>query len=104
MIYQESNVVPDLTVEANLILGVERHRLGFITRAAHRSRIRAVLARLGHPELPLDARAAALSPGDRQLLEIARALLTDARVLVMDEPTSSLGLAEIARLFEIIEA
>ena len=103
MIYQQSNVVPDLTVEANLILGVECHRLGFITRAAHRSRIRAVLARLGHPELPLDARAAALSPGDRQLLEIARALLTDARVLVMDEPTSSLGLAEIARLFEIIE-
>ena len=102
MIYQESNVVPDLTVEANVILGVERHRLGFITREAHRSRIRGVLARLGHPDLPLDALGATLSSGDRQLVEIARALLTDARVVVMDEPTSSLGLAEIARLFEII--
>ena len=103
MIYQESTVAPHLSVEANLILGIERHRFGFITRSAHRHRVRQVLERLGHPALPLDALVTTLSAGDRQLIEIARALLIDARVLVMDEPTSSFGLAEIARLFEIID-
>ena len=102
MIYQESNVVPNLSVEANLILGAERHQFGFIDRSAHRRRIRGVLDRLGRPELPLAAPVSRLSTGDRQLIEIARALLTDARVVIMDEPTSSLGLVEIDRLFSII--
>ncbi len=103
MIYQESNVAPDLSVEANLILGAERHRFGFIDRPSHRRRIRDVLARLGRADLPLVAPVSALSPGDRQLVEIARALLTDARVVVMDEPTSSLGLVEIEKLFGVID-
>ena len=102
MIYQESNVVPNLSVEANLVLGAERHRFGFINRSAYRRRIRGVLDRLGRPELPLTTPVSRLSTGDRQLVEIARALLTDARVVIMDEPTSSLGLAEIDRLFSII--
>ncbi|MDP6372818.1 MAG: sugar ABC transporter ATP-binding protein [Vicinamibacterales bacterium] len=103
MIYQESNVAPDLSVEANLILGAERHRLGFIDRPSHRRRIHDVLARLGRADLPLAVPVSALSPGDRQLVEIARALLTDARVVVMDEPTSSLGLVEIEKLFDVID-
>ena len=102
MIYQESNVVPNLSVEANLVLGAERHRFGFINRSAYRRRIRGVLDRLGRPELPLTTPVSRLSTGDRQLVEIARALLTDARVVIMDEPTSSLGLVEIDRLFSII--
>ena len=102
MIYQESNVAPHLSVEANLILGAERHRFGFIERSAHRRRIRDVFDRLGHPDLPLAEPVGSLSAGDRQLVEIARALLIDARVVIMDEPTSSLGLVEIERLFGII--
>ena len=103
MIYQESTIAPHLTVEANLILGVEQHWAGLIKRSDHRRRIQEIFARLGRPDIRGDAAAATLSPADRQVVEVARALLTDARVVVMDEPTSSLGLTEIGRLFEVID-
>jgi ribose transport system ATP-binding protein len=103
MIYQELNLAPHLTVEQNLPLGIERHIAGVIRRAAYRRRTEAVLQRLNRPDLRPETPVRRLSPADRQLVEIARALLTDARVLVMDEPTSSLGLADIERLFDVIE-
>lgn len=102
MIYQESTVAPHLTVEANLMLGVEQHWAGFIRPTALRRRIIEIFARLGRPDIRGDILTADLSPADRQVVEVARALLIDAKVIVMDEPTSSLGLTEIERLFEII--
>lgn len=104
MIYQELTLAPHLTVEQNLTLGVEHHRLGFIQRAAYRDRVADALACLNHPELRPGAPVRRLSPASRQLVEIARALLLDARILVMDEPTSSLGLADIEHLFLVIDA
>ncbi len=103
MIYQELNLAPHLTVEQNVTLGIERHAAGFIRRSTLRRRIAETLKRLNRPDIRPDVPVRRLSPAERQLVEIARALMTDARVLVMDEPTSSLGLADIEQLFAVIE-
>lgn len=103
MIYQELNLAPHLTVEQNITLGIERHAAGFIRRSAYRRRIATTFDRLSRPDIRPDTPVRHLSAAERQLVEIARALVTDARVLVMDEPTSSLGLADIEQLFGVIE-
>ena len=90
MIYQELNLAADLTVVENVMLGQERTALGFVRRAAQRDRVRRVLAMLGRADLPLDAPVRSLSVADRQLVEIARALAIEAKLIVFDEPTSSL--------------
>jgi ribose transport system ATP-binding protein len=102
MIYQELNLAPHLTVEENICLGREPNRSGFLVRAEARRRIRETLAFLHHPEIGLDEPVRRLSVGARQIVEITRALLDKARILVMDEPTSSLTLEDTERLFEII--
>lgn len=103
MIYQELNLAPHLTVEQNLTLGIESHRFGCIRRSAQREQVHRALRRLERPDIHPAARVGDLSPAARQLVEIARALMTQARVIVMDEPTSSLGLADIEHLFRIID-
>jgi ABC-type sugar transport system ATPase subunit len=102
MIYQELNLAPDLSVEENIMLGQERSRWGVLNRSAHRQHARAALARLGHADLPLDTPVRRLSVGMQQLVEIARALATQAKVFVFDEPTSSLARADVERLFQTI--
>ena len=102
MIYQELNLAPDLTVEENVLLGAEPRRGPFLHRRAARARVESLLRRFDHPELEPTARVASLGPAARQLVEIARALLADARVLVLDEPTSSLSRQDTARLFEVV--
>lgn len=102
MIYQELNLALDLTVEQNIILGIERHTAGLIRTTAARRRIAETFTRLRRPDIHPETQVRRLSPAERQLVEIARALQTDARVLVMDEPTSSLGLADIEQLFDVI--
>ena len=102
MIYQELNLAPDLSVEDNIMLGQEDHRRGLLARSLQRPRVRKVLDRLGHPELQPDTLVGQLSVGARQLVEIARALISQARVIVFDEPTSSLAGHDVRRLFEVI--
>ncbi|TWT46287.1 Ribose import ATP-binding protein RbsA [Phycisphaerae bacterium RAS1] len=104
MIYQELNLALHLTVAQNLTLGIERHAAGIIRRGTQRRRALEILNQLGQSDLPLDLPVVRLSPARRQMVEIARALMTDARVIVMDEPTSSLGAADIERLFAVIDA
>ncbi|MGE0479597.1 MAG: sugar ABC transporter ATP-binding protein [Phycisphaerae bacterium] len=103
MIYQELNLAPHLTVEQNLTLGIETQRFGVIRRRAQRARVLDSLARLERRDIRPQTRVAHLPPAARQLVEIARALMTDARVIVMDEPTSSLGAGDIEHLFGVID-
>ena len=81
------------------MLGRELTRFGLVQRAAMRAPVRDALGFLAEDEIPLSARVADLGPGPRQLVEIARALVCEARVIVLDEPTSSLSRRGTENLF-----
>ncbi len=100
-IHQELALSPNLSVAENIWLGREPRRLGLVDRAAMRARSRPVLERLG-VGFGASAAVASLSIAERQLVEIARALAGAARVLVMDEPTTSLSARETDRLFALV--
>ncbi len=103
MIYQELTLALHLTIEQNIVLGREPSRFGIVSRRAMRERVLRALEWLDQPELRPDRLVEDLSPGARQLVEVARALATDAKVVVMDEPTSSLSKPESERLFAVID-
>ncbi|MBI1346864.1 ATP-binding cassette domain-containing protein [bacterium] len=102
MIYQELNLAPHLSVEDNVMLGQEASRFGMLQRAKQRPRVAQALEWLGHPDLSPEAIVGDLSVGAQQLVEIARALVMDAKLIVFDEPTSSLTQRDTARLFDVI--
>ena len=102
VIYQELNLAPHLTVEENIMLGRERHRLGFLRRRRMRAKVGEALGLVHHAEIPPDVPVRELSVASRQIVEIARALAEQAKILVMDEPTSSLTGEDSQRLFGII--
>jgi ribose transport system ATP-binding protein len=102
MIHQELNLAPDLSVEDNIMLGQEDHALGWLRRSAQRQRVRRALGLLGHPELRPEVSVRRLSVAAQQLVEIARALVIDAKVIVFDEPTSSLTERDAEHLFAVI--
>jgi ABC-type sugar transport system ATPase subunit len=102
-ITQEFNLVPQLTVAENIFLGREpTGRTGLLNWPEIKRRASEVLIQLGL-NVPLGQRVSYLSVGDRQLVEIAKALSMDFRIITMDEPTAALNATEVARLFEIIE-
>jgi ribose transport system ATP-binding protein len=102
MIYQELALAPHLSVEANIMLGLEEHVCGFVRGRAHERRVHEALALLAHPEIRPDTPVSRLSPGARQLVEVARALVSRAEVIVFDEPTSSLTHEDAEHLFALI--
>ena len=104
VIYQEPTLFPDLSVAENIFVGRQPLRgLRRIDAAAMRERARRLFERLGVPLDP-DRPARGLSIADQQLVEIAKALSFDARVLVMDEPTAALSGVEVQRLFAVTRA
>jgi ribose transport system ATP-binding protein len=101
LIHQELNLAENLQVGANIYLGREPHRLGWIDRNKIQVDSQKVLQKIGldvDPHTPLSR----LSIGQRQMVEIAKAMSVNARVLIMDEPTSSLSTKEAQRLFEVV--
>jgi ribose transport system ATP-binding protein len=103
MIYQELSIATHLTVEENIVLGMEPRRGPFIDRKTMRARAMEALAHFDHPDLRPDALAGTLSVSAQQLVEIGRSLAMGCRLLVFDEPTSSLSQKDIERLFLLID-
>ncbi len=102
IIYQELNLVPELSVTDNLFLGRELSGpLGWLQGRAMETAARRLFERLGTPISPR-ARVGDLRIGDQQMVEIAKALAFDASIVIMDEPTSALSDAEVARLYRVI--
>lgn len=97
VIFQRANLVPQLTVAQNVALGSEHSHMGFLRDSGQRKAIKEVLGRLG-ADIDLNRTADSLRSSERQLVEIARALLQDARLLILDEPTASLGTNEVDHL------
>ena len=102
LIHQELSLAPHLTVAENILLGAEVARWGWISRAESRGRARAVLERLEHPEIDPDARVGGLPLATQQVVEICRALAADARIVLMDEPTSRFQREDVERLFRLV--
>ncbi len=103
LIHQEFNLAEQLTVEENIFLGAELRRGWFLDKAAMRAKSRELLGRLQCSVNP-DRVVSSLSNSDKQMVEIAKALLRDTRVLIMDEPTAVLTRTETAILLDQVRA
>lgn len=101
IIYQELNLCANLSVVDNIYLGRELRRRGTIDRSAQRKNAGAIIHRLGH-DIDPDTLVSELRIGQQQVIEIAKALTQEVRVLIMDEPTSALSAAEVDELFGVI--
>ena len=100
-IYQELNVLKDLTVEENMFLGKEIHsKMGVCNSKQMRAEVRRVLDELG-VSIKADEVMSELSVGQQQMVEIAKALMIDAKVIIMDEPTAALTQSETEVLFQV---
>ena len=106
MMYQELTLAPHLSVEENILLGETRRCgdwAGFVNRRRRRELAREALGILRHETLPLDAPVYTLSIAEQQVVEIARVLIAEPRLLIMDEPTSSLTQVDTENLFAILD-
>ena len=103
-IYQELNVLFDLTVEENLFMGKEiTKKFGICDKKAMRAKAQEVMDRMG-VHIPVDAVMSDLSVGQQQMVEICKALMVDAKVLIMDEPTAALTQSETENLFKVVNS
>jgi ribose transport system ATP-binding protein len=105
MMYQELNLAPHLSVEENILLGESRRCgdvAGFLNKRRRRELARQALATLQHESLPLDAPVYTRGIAEQQIVEIARVLIAEPLLLIMDEPTSSLTQVDTENLFAIL--
>ena len=102
-IYQELDLVPELTVAQNVFLGHEPRSGLFIDRRAMIERTRALMERLDHPQIKPNTTVRKLRPAAQQIVSIARALSREVRLLILDEPSAVLDDHEIEALFAVVE-
>ena len=102
LIHQELSLCPHLTVAENVLMGIESSRLGWLDRDKLISRTNDVLKTFHHTDIRPDKRVGDLSVAARQIVEISRALAARARIILMDEPTSSLQRDDVEHLFTLI--
>ena len=101
-IYQELDLVDELTVAENMFLGHEFSSAGFVHRGPARRESRTVLSRLGHPEIPSGRPVGKLPAAAKQIVSMGRALSRQARLLILDEPSAVLAHDEVDNLFRVI--
>ncbi|BAC14530.1 sugar ABC transporter ATP-binding protein [Oceanobacillus iheyensis] len=102
-IRQELNILPQMTVLENLFIGKEMtNSFGFLREKVMKEKAEEVFSRLDF-SIPFDKEAGECSVGEQQLIEIAKALMLDAKIIIMDEPTAALTDREIDKLFEIMK-
>ncbi|HJZ82790.1 MAG TPA: sugar ABC transporter ATP-binding protein [Pyrinomonadaceae bacterium] len=102
LIHQELSLFPHLTVAENIMMGMEPSRWGVLQRQTLRDRTADVLDTFHHPEIKAETPVGNLSIAARQIVEICRAIAARARIILMDEPTSSLQRDDVEHLFSLI--
>jgi ribose transport system ATP-binding protein len=102
LIHQELSLCPHLSVAENVLMGIESSRFGWLDREKLIGRTNEVLRTFHHADIKPDHRVGYLPVAARQIVEISRALAADARIILMDEPTSSLQRDDVANLFTLI--
>jgi len=102
VVYQELSLLPELSVQENLLMGRLPSRRGLVRSGALRERARELLARVGLEHVDPGATVAGLPPATRQLIEVAKVLAGDARVIILDEPTTALSGDEARQLLGLI--
>jgi ribose transport system ATP-binding protein len=101
ILYQELNVVDYLTVEQNLSLGKEVHKFGFVRKDRENEKAVKILRQID-PSIHLKQQVANLSVAQKQIIEIVKAIATEAKIIIMDEPTASITEEETGKLFSIL--
>src|SRR4026209_24764 len=104
LIHQELSLCPHLTVAENVLMGIESSRLGWLDREQLITRTNEVLKTFHHADIRPEKRVGDLSVAARQIVEISRAIAAQARIILMDEPTSSLQRDDVAQLFSLIRS
>lgn len=102
LIHQELSLCSHLTVAENILMGMETSRFGWLDRNDLTTRTNEVLKTFHHPDIRPEKRVADLSVAARQIVEICRAIAARAKIILMDEPTSSLQRDDVAQLFSLI--
>jgi ribose transport system ATP-binding protein len=102
LIHQELSLFPHLSVAENIMMGFEPSKRGLLDRRRLQQRTAEVLETFHHPEIRPETRVATLSIAARQIVEICRAIASRARIILMDEPTSSLQREDVDHLFSLI--
>ena len=102
LIHQELSLCPQLSVAENILMGMESSRLGWLDREDLTTRTNEVLQTFHHPDIRPHKRVSDLSVAARQIVEICRALAAHAKIILMDEPTSSLQRDDVVQLFSLI--
>ena len=102
LIHQELSLCPHLSVAENIMMGIEPSQAGWLNRKRLHARTQEVLENFPHPEIRPETKVGELSVAARQIVEICRSIAARARIILMDEPTSSLQREDVKRLFGLI--